>query len=70
MQITASTLLASQQVSQVQAKPVPGFRAALDKSEAVSTLPLRQTTPTDERPAAMPVPPGAARPGGVIDLKV
>ena len=70
MQITASTLLASQQMSQVQAKPAPGFASALNKSEGFSPLPLRQMTPTDESSAAAPVPPGSTRLGAMIDIKV
>ena len=36
MQISASTLLASQQVAQAQAKPAAGFTQALEKSPAFS----------------------------------
>ena len=47
MQISAQTLLASQQAAQIQAKPapVPGFSTTLEKSEGFAPLPLKQAAP-------------------------
>ena len=70
MQINAATLLASQQMSQVQAKPAPGFAAALEKSGGFEPLPLKQMAHTDEGPAAAPSPPKPARLGAALDIKV
>ena len=70
MQINAATLLASQQMSQVQAKPAPGFTAALEKTEVFQPLPLKQTAPTDESAASPPAPKGPARLGAMVDIKV
>ena len=71
MKIDAATLLASQQMSQVRARPAPGFAAALDKTEGFQPLPLKQRAHTDESPAAAPSPPAqAARPGAMLDIKI
>jgi hypothetical protein len=70
MQINAATLLASQQMSQVQAKPAPGFTAALEKSESFQPLPLKQTAHTDESAHSPAGPTGPARLGAMIDIKV
>ena len=70
MQINAAALLASQQVSQSQAKPAPGFAAAMEKSEGFAPLPLKQMAHTDESPAAKPAPAGPARLGSTLDIKV
>jgi hypothetical protein len=75
MQISAQTLLASQQAAQIQpARPVPapGFTAALEKTEGFAPLPLRQTAPAQN--PANPAPSGGAasmaRPGSLIDIKI
>jgi hypothetical protein len=70
MQINAATLLASQQTTQAQAKPAPGFAATLEKTEGFAPLPLKQMAHTDERPAAAPPPSGPARLGATLDIKV
>ncbi|HEY2836851.1 MAG TPA: hypothetical protein VGI89_09795 [Rhizomicrobium sp.] len=70
MQINAAALLASQQVSQAQAKPQPGFAAALEKTGGFEPLPLKQVMHTDESPAT-PVPAAVpARLGATLDIKI
>jgi hypothetical protein len=74
MQISAQTLLASQQAAQIQPArpaPAPGFAAALEKTEGFAPLPLKQVSPAQN--AANSAPSGAtptARPGSLIDIKV
>lgn len=69
MQISAQTLLASQQQSAaVQPRPAPGFSAALEASGGFEPLPLKQTAPLQEAAPAQPTSP--ARLGGMIDIKV
>lgn len=73
MQISAQTLLASQQTAPVQPhiRPAPGFAATLEKSEGFAPLPLKQTAPVQGSAAARPpAPTGAARLGAMIDIKV
>ena len=76
MQISAQTLLASQQafISQqaggVQLRPAPGFAAALEKAGGFEPLPLKQTAPVQEPVPAQPAPGTPARLGGMIDIKV
>ena len=72
MQISAQTLLASQQAAQIQAKPAPAprFSAALDKSEGFAALPLKQVAPAQEASAAPPASTGPARLGAMLDIKV
>ena len=70
MQINAATLLASQQMTQAQAKPAPGFTAALEKTGSFELLPLKQMAHTDESPAAAPAPSGPARLGAALDIKI
>jgi hypothetical protein len=72
MQISAQTLLASQQTAQIQSKPVPapGFAAALEKPEGFAPLLLKQTAPAQDASAAPPRPTGPARLGALIDIKV
>ena len=71
MQINAATLLASQQLTPAQAKPAPGFAAALEKSESFAPLPLKQMAPTDESaPTAPRAPAAAARLGSTLDIKI
>lgn len=76
MQISASTLLASQQVGQVQAKPVApptvSFTQALEKTPAFQPLELKQTAPAQDI-ATGPLrsaPKGPQRLGSTIDIKV
>lgn len=70
MQINAATLLASQQLTQVQAKPQPGFAAALEKTGGFEPLPIKQMMPTDEGPTAKPAPAAPVRLGATIDIRV
>jgi hypothetical protein len=74
MQISAQTLLASQQAAQIQpARPAaaPGFAAALDKTEGFAPLPLKQTAPAQNPANPAPTAPTAsARPGSLIDIKI
>jgi hypothetical protein len=76
MQISASTLLASQQasqhVSQVQAKPATGFVQALDKAPGFQPLPLKQAAPAENVPSNILQPASAKpqKPGSTIDIKV
>lgn len=73
MQISAQTLLASQQAAQFQAKtvsgPMPGFAPALDKAEAFAPLPLKQAAAARGMPA-MSHPGSGGRPGALIDIKI
>jgi hypothetical protein len=69
MQISAQTLLASQQqVAALQPRPAPGFSAALEKAGGFEPLPLKQTAPAQE--PAPTQPPAPARMGAMIDIKV
>ena len=76
MQISAQTLLASQQTSvsqqtgPVQPRPAPAFAAALEKSEGFAPLLLKQAAPAQQSAAAQPAPAGPARLGAMIDIKV
>jgi hypothetical protein len=72
MQISAQTLLASQQTAQIQPRPAPapGFVSALEKPEGFSPLPLKQAAPAQASSAAPPRPTGPARLGTMIDIKV
>jgi hypothetical protein len=76
MQISASTLLASQQasqqISQVQAKPAPDFAQALDKASGFQPLPLKQTASVEDAAPnfLQPAPKGSQKPGSTIDIKV
>lgn len=75
MQISAQTLLASQQAfasqqaGAIQPRPAPGFSAALEKTEGFAPLPLKQA-PVPETQAAQPASMPFARPGAMIDIKV
>ncbi len=75
MQISAQTLLASQQAfasqqaGAIQPRPAPGFSAALEKTEGFAPLPLKQA-PVPEIQAAQPSATPYARPGAMIDIKV
>lgn len=69
MQISAQTLLASQQqAAAVQPRPAPGFSAALERAGGFEPLPLKQAAPPQETAPAQPSSP--ARLGGLIDIKV
>jgi hypothetical protein len=71
MQISAQTLLASQQTSQIQtpARAAPAFVAALEKAEGFAPLPLKQTAP--QTPVAQPqAPTGPTRPGSLVDIRI
>jgi hypothetical protein len=76
MQISAQTLLASQQAfasqqaGAVQPRPAPAFAAALEKRDGFAPLPLKQTAPAPQSAAAQPAPTGPARLGAMIDIKV
>ena len=81
MQISAQTLLASQQIfasqqmGTVQPRPAPGFSAALEKAGLekageFAPLPLKQTAPAQEPATAQPSSNGPARLGSMIDIKV
>lgn len=69
MQISAQTLLASQQqAAAIQPRPAPGFSAALEKAGGFEPLPLKQTAPAQEPVSARPSAP--ARLGAMIDIRV
>jgi hypothetical protein len=76
MQISTSTLLASQQasqqVSQVPAKPAPAFAQALDKASGFQPLPLKQTASVEDAASnfLQPTPKGSQKLGSTIDIKV
>jgi hypothetical protein len=73
MQISASTLLASQQVGQTHAKAAPAFTQALEKaSSSFQPLPLKQAGPAQDAPTnfLQPAPKGSPKPGSTIDIKV
>jgi hypothetical protein len=72
MQISASTLLASQQVGQAHAKPAAGFAQALEKASGFQPLALKQTAPAADAllDALAPTPKGPQKLGSAIDIKV
>ncbi len=71
MQISAQTLLASQQqAAAVQPRPAPGFSAALEKAGGFEPLPLKQAAPGPEPVPTQPAPGTPARLGGMIDIRV
>jgi len=72
MQISTSTLLASQQASQIQAKPAAGFTQALDKVSGFQPLPLKQAAPADDAPKSVsqPAPTKPQRLGSMVDIKI
>jgi hypothetical protein len=74
MQISAQTLLASQQPAPAKApqSPAPAFAAALEKSEGFVPLPLRQVASAPEAlVAARVLAPGQVmRPGAMIDIRI
>jgi hypothetical protein len=71
MQISAQTLLASQQATQIAPWPAPGFAAALNNNDGFAPLPLRQTVPAQDGPAAaQPAPKGPMRLGSLIDIRI
>jgi hypothetical protein len=71
MQISASTLLASQQVAQVQAKTAaPAFAQALEKSSDFQPLSLKQTAAPAPSNFMQPAQKSPQRPGSTIDITV
>jgi hypothetical protein len=69
MQISAQTLLASQQqAAAIQPRPVPGFSAALEASGGFEPLPLKQAAPLPDPAPTQPAAP--ARLGAMIDIRV
>jgi hypothetical protein len=72
MQISTSTLLASQQAAQIQAKPAPGFTQALEKASGFQPLPLKQAVPAEDAPRSVlqPQPKGPQKLGSTIDIRV
>ena len=70
MQISAQTLLASQQAAAVQPRPAPAFSAALEKAGGFEPLPLKQAVPVREPAPAQPATGTPVRLGGMIDIKV
>jgi hypothetical protein len=72
MQISAPTLLASQQAAQIHAKPAAGFAQALEKASGFQPLPLKQAAPAEVAPANVlqAVPKGPQKLGSTIDIKI
>ncbi|MBN9555472.1 MAG: hypothetical protein J0H61_12515 [Alphaproteobacteria bacterium] len=72
MQISAQTLLASQQPPLAKAPPGPAtaFAATLEKSDGFAPLPLRQVAAAPEAPVAAKAPGPIARPGAMIDIRI
>jgi hypothetical protein len=72
MQISAQTLLASQQTAQAQPRPAPapGFVSALEKPDAFAPLPLQHATLAQASSPALARPTGPARLGAMIDIRV
>ncbi len=72
MQISASTLLASQQVGPGSRQARAGFCAALEKASGFQPLPLKQTAPAADAllDALAPTPKGPQKLGSAIDIKV
>jgi len=70
MQISTSTLLASQQVGQVHAKPAASFAQALEKTGGFQPLPLKQTPPAQDSPQDLPATKAPQKVGSTIDIKV
>jgi hypothetical protein len=72
MQISASTLLASQQAAQIQAKPAARFAQTLEKAPGFQPLPLKQAAPAEASPADVlqPAAKGPQKLGSTIDIKI
>ena len=72
MQISASTLLASQQASPMQAEPAAGFTQALEKASGFQPLPLKQAAPAENAPASIvqPAPNKPPKLGSMVDIKI
>lgn len=73
MQISASTLLASQQAAPVHAKPAAGFAHALEKTGGFQPLPLKQAAAAQEAAPTnflQSAPKGPQKLGSAIDIKV
>jgi hypothetical protein len=72
MQISTSTLLASQQVGQAQPKPAAGFTQALKKASGFQPLPLKQTASV-EAPSPnfmQPTSKQSQKLGFTVDIKI
>jgi hypothetical protein len=70
MQMSAATLLASQQVAQVHAKPAAGFTQALEKASGFQPLSLKQTAPAQDAPSNFMQPSKSQKLGSTIDIKI
>ena len=71
MQMSAATLLASQQVAQAHAKPAAGFAQALEKAGSFQPLSLKQTAPAQDAPSNFMQPPKQSEKlGSTIDIKI
>jgi hypothetical protein len=72
MQISASTLLASQQVGQAQAKPAAGFAQALEKASGFQPLPLKQVAAAEDasKSVPQPAPNKPQKVGSMVDIKI
>ena len=73
MQISAQTLLASQQAQPARPpqSPAPAFAAALEKRDGFQPLPLKQAAPMPENPVtATPQPAAPSRPGAMLDIRI
>jgi hypothetical protein len=71
MQMSAATLLASQQVAPAHAKPAAGFAQALEKASGFQPLSLKQTAPAQDAPSNfMQSPKQSQKLGSTIDIKI
>ena len=72
MQISTSTLLASQQVCHAQPKPAAGFTQALEKASGFQPLPLKQTASLEDPSPnfLQPAPKQSQKLGSTVDIKV
>lgn len=72
MQISAPTLLASQQAAQIHAKPAAGFTHALEKASGFQPLPLKQAAAVEDASPnfLQPAPKGPQKLGSTIDIKI
>lgn len=72
MQISASTLLASQQAARIHAGPAAGFAQALEKAPGFQPLPLKQAAPGKDAPAEFlkPGPKAPQKLGSMVDIKI
>jgi hypothetical protein len=74
MQMSAATLLASQQVAQAHAKPAApaaGFTQALENASGFQPLSLKQAAPAQDAPSNFMQPPKQSQKlGSTIDIKI